>query len=235
MDVHVETIAVAVAEGRNLVRSLRDHSKPTGCNPTTAKEAGKPSELSVCYEAGPTGYVLYWQLAQLGIQCDVVAPSLIPTKASDRVKTDRRDAEKLARAYRSGDLTSVWVPNAEHEALRDLVRAREAAKDDERRAKHRLGKYLLRYGQPGAGCRAWTAAWWQWARGLKLTFENQNITLLEYIMEVDSQSQRIARLDGSIDRAVDGAPRDLRVVVELHRNGAIGALKRAEEPSWSDH
>ena len=106
---------------------------------------------------------LYWQLTRLGIHCDVIAPSLIPTKAGERIKTDRRDAEKLARSYRSGDLTSVWVPDARHEALRDLVRAREAAKEDQLRAKHRLGKYLLRNGQrPEDGCRAWTAAWWQW-------------------------------------------------------------------------
>ena len=77
------------------------------------------------YEAGPTGYVLYWQLAELGVRCEVIAPSLVPVKAVDRVKTDRRDGEKLARSYRSGDLTAVWVPDEGSEALRDLVRARE--------------------------------------------------------------------------------------------------------------
>jgi len=77
--------------------------------------------LRCCYEAGPTGYVLYWQLTQLGVACEVIAPSLIPNKAGDRVKTDRRDAEKLARCYRAGELTPVWVPDAAHEALRDLV------------------------------------------------------------------------------------------------------------------
>jgi len=92
----------------------------------------------VCYEAGPTGYVLYRQLTALGVPCAVIAPTLVPVQAGDRVKTDRRDAEKLARSYRSGDLTPVWVPDADHEALRDLVRAREAAKKDELRARHRL-------------------------------------------------------------------------------------------------
>jgi transposase len=86
--------------------------------------------LRACYEAGPTGYVLYWQLTQLGVECAVVAPTLVPTKAGDRVKTDRRDALKLARSHRSGDLTAVWVPDGDSEALRDLVRAREAAKQD---------------------------------------------------------------------------------------------------------
>lgn len=90
---------------------------------------GKPASLRVCYEAGPTGYVLYWQLTELGVHCEVVAPTLVPVKAGDRVKTDRRDAEKLARCYRAGDLTAVWVPDAAHEALRDLVRARSGVAD----------------------------------------------------------------------------------------------------------
>jgi transposase len=94
------------------------------------KKLGSAEQLKACYEAGPTGYVLYWQLAELGIQCDVIAPTLVPVKAGDRVKTDRRDAERLARSFRSGDLTAVWVPDAGSEALRDLVRAREAAKQD---------------------------------------------------------------------------------------------------------
>ena len=91
-----------------------------------------------------TGYVLSWQLAELGVECEVVAPTLVPVKAGDRVKTDRRDAEKLARCYRSGDLRAVWVPDEGSEALRDLVRAREAAKQDQTRARHRLSKFLLR-------------------------------------------------------------------------------------------
>ena len=105
---------------------------------------GKLTDLRVCYEAGPTGYALYWQLTQLGVQCEVIAPSLVPMKSGDRIKTDRRDAERLARSHQAGDLTPVWVPDAKHEALRDLVRAREATKEDQLRAKHRLGKYLLR-------------------------------------------------------------------------------------------
>jgi transposase len=91
-------------------------------------------QLRVCYEAGPTGYVLYWQLPALGVDCKVVAPALVPTKAGDRGKTDRRDAEKLARCHRAGDLTAVWVPDEAHEALRDLIRAREAAKTDQQRS-----------------------------------------------------------------------------------------------------
>ena len=103
--------------------------------------------MKACYEAGPTGYVLYWQLAELGVACEVIAPTLVAMKAGDRVKTDRRDAERLARSYRSGDLTAVWVPDEGAESLRDLVRAREAAKQDQLRARHRLSKFLLRMEQ----------------------------------------------------------------------------------------
>ena len=101
------------------------------------KKLGSVEQLSACYEAGPTGYILYWQLAELGVDCEVIAPTLVPIKAGDRVKTDRHDAERLARSYRSGDLTAVWVPDDGSEALRDLVRAREAAKQDQLRARHR--------------------------------------------------------------------------------------------------
>jgi len=215
MDVHAETIVVAVAEARGVVRSLGTIPNRPEAIRRLVTRLGARKKVKVCYEAGPTGYALYWQLTELGVQCDVVAPSLVPKKASDRVKTDRRDAERLARSYRSGDLTFVWVPDAEHEALRDLVRARAAAKEDELRAKHRLGKYLLRYGQRAAeGVRAWTAAWWQWVRRLQLQHANQNVVLLEHLLEVDQQSQRIARFEQAIDAAIAAAPAQLRTVVD---------------------
>ena len=101
--------------------------------------------------------MLYWQLTGMRAQCEVVAPSLVPVEAGDRVKSDRRDALKLARNYRAGELTAVWVPDAAHEALRDLVRARETAKQDELRARHRWSKFLLRHGRrPPLGVKAWT-------------------------------------------------------------------------------
>ena len=214
LDVHAETIAVAVAEG--------GEARSVGIIPNRAEAVrrllGKLGDLKtvrVCYEAGPTGYALYWQLTKLGVQCDVIAPSLVPTKPGDRVKTDRRDAERLARSYRSGELTAVWVPDAKHEAIRDLVRAREAAKEDQLRAKHRLGKYLLRYGvRAPDGCRAWTAVWWQWVRGLQFDHPEQNTTLVELILEVDHQGQRIERFDGAIDRAITDAPEHLRALVD---------------------
>ena len=110
LDVHAETITAAIAEGRGKIRSLgKFANRPEAVRKLIEKlDGGK--NLKVCYEAGPTGYALYWQLTKLGVDCEVIAPSLIPKKASDKVKTDRRDAEKLAQSYQSGDLTPVWVP-----------------------------------------------------------------------------------------------------------------------------
>ena len=155
LDVHGETIAVAVADPGGEVRSVGTIPNRPEAVRRLVRKLGEPETLRVCYEAGPCGYVLYWQLTELGVSCVVVAPTLVPVKTGDRVKTDSRDAEKLARCHRAGDLTAVWVPDAAHEALRDLVRAREAAKKDQLRARHRLLKFLLRHGRrrPGAaGC-----------------------------------------------------------------------------------
>ena len=129
LDVHAATIAVAIAEGRGDVRSLGEIPNRPEAVQKLLKRLGNPATLHVCYEAGPTGYVLYWQLTKLGVQCEVIAPSLVPVKSGDRVKTDRRDAEKLARALRAGDLTAVFVPNAEHEALRDRIVEHVSARD----------------------------------------------------------------------------------------------------------
>src|SRR5258708_20704649 len=171
LDVHAETIAVAVAEAGGEVRSLGTIPNRLQSIRKLFVKLSANSKLKVCYEAGPTGYVLYWQLTQLGVPCEVIAPSLIPTKAGDRVKTDRRDAEKLARCYRAGELTPVWVPDAEHEALRDLVRAREAAKKGQLKARHRLGKVARRKGSPPAGMKAWTKQYLEWIK-TKLHFDH---------------------------------------------------------------
>src|SRR3970040_2156833 len=124
-EVHAETIAVAIAEPGGAVRSVGIIPNRLESIRKLLGKLGPVQHLKVCYEAGPTGYVLYWQWTALGVACEVVAPTLVPVKAGDRVKTDRRDAEKLARCYRSGELTAVWVPDAAHEALRDVLRGRE--------------------------------------------------------------------------------------------------------------
>src|SRR5258706_8712629 len=164
LDVHAETIAVAVAEPGGEVRSLGIIANRLESIRKLLGKLGPVEHLKACYEAGPTGYVLSWQLTALGVACEVVAPTLVPVKAGDRVKTDRRDAEKLARCHRAGELTAVWVPDAAHEALRDLVRAREAAKKDQLKARHRLGKFLLRHGRRPEALKAWTKQYLEWIK-----------------------------------------------------------------------
>jgi transposase len=216
LDVHAQTIAVAVAEAGGEVRSLGVVPNNAESVSRLIKKLGKPEALRVCYEAGPTGYVLYWQLTKLGVRCEVVAPTLIPVKPGDRVKTDRRDAQKLARCYRAGDLTAVWVPDAAHEALRDLVRAREAAKSDQLRARNRLSKFLLRQGRrAAAGTKAWTGKYLKWIKE-QVRFEQpaQEATLLDYLHEVEHAGERIQRLEKSIDTAIESVPQKMRAVIQ---------------------
>jgi transposase len=216
LDVHAETIAVAVAEQDGEVRSLGVIPNREESIRKLLKKLGPVEQLRFCYEAGPTGYVVYWQLTQLGAKCEVVAPTLVPVKAAERVKTDRRDALKLARNYRAGELTAVWVPDAAHEALRDLVRAREAAKKDQLRAKHRLGKFLLRHGRrPPTGVKPWTLKYLSWVKH-EVHFEQpaQEATLLDYLHEVEHAELRIARLDLAIEEAVKSTPAKMRAVIQ---------------------
>ena len=214
LDVHAETITVAVAEADGEIRSLGTIANREESIRKLVKKLGPPEHLRACYEAGPTGYVLYWQLTQLGVECAVVAPTLVPTKAGDRVKTDRRDALKLGRSHRSGDLTAVWVPDADSEALRDLVRAREAAKQDQLRARHRLSKFLLRTGQrPALGMKAWTEPYMAWVRQVRFEQPAQQATLLDYLHEVDHMAARVKRLEQAITEVVKRAPPQVQEVV----------------------
>ena len=216
LDVHAETIAVAVAERDGEVRSLGVIPNREESVRKLVKKLGAVEQLRFCYEAGPTGYALYWQLSKLGAPCEVVAPTLVPVKAGDRVKTDRRDALKLARNYRAGELTAVWVPDADHEALRDLVRAREAAKKDQLRARHRLSKFLLRHGRRAPhGIQSWTMKYREWIkRDVHFPARAQEVTLLDYLHEVEHAAARIARLDAAIAEAAKLASPKMRAVIE---------------------
>ena len=186
LDVHAETIAVAVAEASGEVHWLCTIANRPESIRRLIRKLDPRDGLRACYEAGPTGYTLYWQLAELGVRCEVVAPTLVPVKPGERVKTDRLDAQRLARSYRAGDLTPVWVPDPAHEALRDLVRAREAGKRDQLRARHRLGKFLLRRGcRRPAGMNAWTLRHMEWVRKQRFEHHAQNLTILDYITEVE--------------------------------------------------
>lgn len=215
LDVHADTIAVAVAEQGGEVRSHGVIPNRLESIRRLLGKLGPVNRLKACYEAGPTGYALYWQLTQLGVACEVIAPSLVPTKAGDRVKTDRRDAEKLARCHRAGELTSVWIPDAAHEALRDLVRAREAARKDQLKARHRLSKFLLRHGRRPEGLKAWTKQYLEWVR-THVRFDQPALeaALSDYLEEVAHVAARIVKLEKAIDEAVQKAPPEIRAVIE---------------------
>lgn len=204
LDVHKESIAIAVAEG--------DGSAPenvaTVPNDRVAlvkrlRKLGLGSKLRCCYEAGPTGFVLQRALGAAGIECVVVAPSLVPRMAGDRVKTDRRDAVKLARFLRSGDLTEVHVPDAATEAMRDLERCRDAAKRAERTARHQLSKFLLRHGRTYDGKKAWTAKHLDWIRRQAFEHEAHNRVLVDCVQAVENATSRVERLTKDIVEVVE--------------------------------
>jgi transposase len=217
LDVHANTIAVAVAEANGEVRSIGTIANRLESIRKMVQKLGPAKQLRACYEAGPTGYVLYWQLTALGVACQVVAPSLTPVKAGDRVKTDRRDAEKLARCYRAGDLTAVWVPTPAHEALRDLVRTREDAREDQQRARQRLGKFLLRHGwkAPDDIKQKWTKKHMTWIKS-QVQFEQSALqaAFLDYVHEVEHAADRLERLEKAIDDAIASAPAEIQDVVQ---------------------
>lgn len=216
LDVHAESIAVAVAEaGRDgEVRSLGTVPNRPESIRKLVKKLGGARVIRVCYEAGPCGYELYWQFCALGVACEVVAPTLVPVKAGDRVKTDRRDALKLARSYRAGDLTPVWVPDRVHEALRDLVRAREDAKYDQQRARLRLGQFLLRHGRrPPTKTRRWGSVHMNWLRALRFDEFGAQATMVDYLAEVEHAAERIIRLERAIDDAIDELPEETQALI----------------------
>jgi transposase len=166
------------------------------------KLAGKYARLTFCYEAGPTGYGMYRQIKKLGHACMVVAPSLIPKKAGDRVKTNRRDALSLAKLLRAGELTAVWVPDERHEAMRELTRARGAAVEDLRRKRQHISAFLLRHGLHYAGKTSWSKAHGRWLCELKFAHVEERITFEEMLVAARQAAERIGRLEEAIRHAV---------------------------------
>lgn len=156
------------------------------------------SRLRVCYEAGPTGYGLYRQLAGMGVRCQVVAPSLVPTRAGDRVKTDRRDARRLVRLLRAGELTAIRVPTEAEEAVRDLCRARADLLDDRHRARKRLGAFLLRHGQVYRAGSPWTMAHAQWLGGLVFEQRAAAVTFAHYRAALTERDATLAAIEADL-------------------------------------
>jgi transposase len=193
--------AVAVAEpGRSgEVRYLGEvDASPEAMRKLLTRLAARHGKLHVCYEAGPTGYGLYRQVVALGHACTVVAPSLIPRKPGDRVKTNRRDAVALARLLRAGELTAVWVPDEAHEAMRDLVRAREAAVDDLRRKRQAISSMLLKHGRAFPGKTTWGARHERWLAEQAFSHPAQQVVLQELILAAQHAKERLERIEAAV-------------------------------------
>ena len=203
LDIHKDSITVALA-GRD-----REGPKLYGTIPSTGealsklvgKLAAPETQLRFCYEAGPCGYGVYRQLKALGHDCTVVAPSLIPRKPGDRIKTDRRDA--LARLFRNGELTPVWVPDEAQEAMRDLERCREDFKHAERRTRQRLNSFLLRHGRIYPGRSRWTQAHFRWLETQRFAHPAQQIVFQEYVDAVKEAQARIKGLDQALQQTLE--------------------------------
>jgi len=205
LDVHKETIAVAyvAAEREAEVTSLGTIGTRQGdIDKLVRKLQAKGKTLHFVYEAGPCGYWLYRYLTKHRLTCWVVAPSCIPKKASDRVKTDRRDAMQLARLLRSGDLTPVYIPSVEDEAIRDVVRAREDVLKDLKAAKVRLKAFLLRQDIRYEGRANWTAAHLRWLAEVVCPTPAQQIVFQEYVRSVSEQTERLQRLEAELQALV---------------------------------
>ncbi len=244
LDTHKETIAVAVAD------AVGGKARYYGEIANTPEEVGKLVKrlcpdgevISFCYEAGPCGYEVYHQIRGLGHHCSVVAPSLVPRKPGERVKTDRRDSEKLSRLDRAGELTPVWVPDREQEAIRDLTRAREDMKGLERTTKQRLNAFLLRYGRNYAsGKSRWTQAHRRWLERLKFEQPVQQIVFQEYVDAVKQAETRVGGLEKEMEKALQHwklapvvealmALRGIKLISAMTIMAELGDITRFDSP-----
>lgn len=199
IDAHKKDLYVAMFVGSQTTPvTWQLANEPTAVRRLTRKlEREAPGPVRVFYEAGACGYALQRQLTTPRVQCDVVAPALVPRKPGERVKTNRRDARKLAELGRAGLLTVVRPPTADDEAVRDLARARDAARKDLQRCRHRLGKLFLRRGLHFAG-RNWTTAHRRWIEQLTWTHPAERVVVDDYLLAIDQATARLADLDARL-------------------------------------
>lgn len=244
LDVHKNSISIALANAGH-DNEVRYYGTINGdlasLDKVVRKLVSQGTSLSFAYEAGPCGYEIYRHLTRKGYDCIVVAPSLIPRKSGNRIKNDRRDAEMLARLHRAGELTPVYVPCIEDEAMRDLCRARIDSKNAERKARQQLGAFLLRSGFRYTGKTNWSKAHWNWIADIKMPHPAQQITLQEYIDAVRSCTERVERITdqirqlaeqwrmGPVVQAVQ-ALRGVSLIVATTTIAELGDLTRFDNP-----
>ena len=237
-------VAVAIAEsGRDGdVRYLGEiDNTEASIRKLVARLEAKYQRLTFCYEAGPTGYGLYRLIESLGHDCIVIAPSMIPVKPGERVKTNRRDAMNLAKLLRGGDVTAVWVPDDRHEAMRDLARARDTAQKDYKSKRQHVSSFLLRLGRHYPGKKTWGKAHLNWLASQKLEHREQRIAFEEQLLAVRQAKERIERLeqamresaaDWSLAPVVEAlqAMRGMDLIAAVSFLAEIGDLSRFESP-----
>jgi transposase len=244
MDVHKNSIEIAIAQqGRD--GEIRSYGKIDGTlsalDKVVRKLVSKGNRLRFVYEAGPCGYEIHRHLTHKGFDCMVAAPSRIPKASGDRIKNDRRDAIMLARLHRAGELTPSYVPSAEDEAMRDLTRAREDAKGDEKKSKQRLLSFLLRSGQRYTGQSPWSKAHMRWLSDIKMPHRSQQVVLQEYIDTLNQCSARVQRLTEQIRQLMPHwrlypvvqslqSLRGVSLIVAATTVAEIGDLKRFKSP-----
>lgn len=244
IDVAKARNAIAVADGERggEVRFLGEvDSSSDSMRRVVQRLAAKHKHMHFCYEAGPTGYGLYRLITSLGHPCTVVAPSLIPRKAGDRVKTNRRDAVGLAKLLRAGELTPVWVPDEGHEAMRDLVRARAAAVDTQRVHRQQVSAFMLKHGRIYPRKKSWSMRYLRWLQEQRFDHPAQQIALQELVESVRIVRERIARIEAAIEEFLPSwslapvvsalqALRGVDLIVAVTFVSEIGDMRRFDSP-----
>jgi transposase len=242
LDVHKDSISVAVAEaGRAPARLVGTIGHDVAKLVKVLARWGEPGQVNVVYEAGPTGYGLQRDLAARGYRCQVIAPSLIPKRAGDRVKTDRRDCLRLAELSRAGELHAIWIPDRADEAIRDLARAREDAVHSRTQARHQLKGFLLRHAVRYTGKSSWCKAYYRWLGTLNFGEPGAQTAFTEYALAVAAADERVARLTNALQRSIAGwrfepvvaalqALRGIDIVSAIGLVAEIGDIGRFDHP-----
>lgn len=241
LDVHKESIEVAIAQGGELRHFGRCGGDAASVDRLVTKLSQRHRRLEFVYEAGPCGFWIYRRLRARGVSCMVVSPSMMPRRPGDHIKTDRRDCLNLARLARAGELEPIYVPDAHDEAVRELVRTREDCVCMQRQARQRLQALLLRNDVRYAGKTAWSAAHRRWIANLKLPDPAQQIAFEEYVQAVEEATHRVARLEGVIAAQIEHwrwrplvvalqAFRGISVIHAVRIVAELGDLSRFDSP-----